>query len=339
MTEAWDNSPLWMLEAPGELRQRRQSLTGLAPGYVRIRFLHCGICGSDLSTFEGRREIDYPVSLGHEFVAEVVAIGERVDGTAPGDFVTSDLNYRCGECDHCRAGRSHLCRRGGAGLFSNRGFAEFADIDASYLTHLDAPRKHLALTEPLSCVLHAKRWVDPAPGERVLVVGAGGLGSCLAFALFDESIEFEIIEALPDRLASIAAAVEPVGRAVTQADSEYDAVFDLSGSESGLRLACERVRSGGRLCTMSHLDGYSKADFLLAALTRRDVSFKVSYINGERETMEVAARLLAHSWDNRWDQVVEVVPFDDLQAAFERRRGSPWCQTLVEVAFPTRQRH
>jgi L-iditol 2-dehydrogenase len=317
---------------------RTRSLHTLPPRRVRVRFLCCGICGSDLSTFEGRREIDYPVSLGHEFVAEVVAVGEAVEGTAPGDFVTSDLNYRCCACDHCRAGRSHLCRRRGDGLFSNRSFAEFADIDASYLTRLAGPQRHFALTEPLSCVLHAKRWVRPTADERILVVGAGGLGSCLAFALCDESVGFEIVETLPRRRATIASAVEPVGRAVTRAEGEYDAVFDLSGSESGLRLACARVRSGGRLCTMSHLDGYSKADFLLAALTRRDIAFKVSFINGKRATMDTAAALLAKSWNSRWEQVIEVLPLDRLQSAFEARRHSPYCQTLVEVAAPVGDR-
>lgn len=323
-----------LLIAPRTLRAERVELPRLAADRVRIRFLFCGICGSDLSMFEGRRRIDYPVSLGHEFVAEVVSVGEQVENTAPGEFVTSDLNYRCGTCDHCRAGRSHLCRRSGDGLFSNRGFAELADIHAGYLTRLEAPHRRLALTEPLSCVLHAKRWVDPVPSERVLVIGAGGLGSCLAFALYDASVSFEIFEIMPDRRAMIAPVVEPLGRAVASPEGEYDAVFDLSGAESGLRLACESVRSGGRLCTMSHLDGYSNADFLLAALTRRDIAFKVSYINGERATMDVAAQLLTRSWGSRWERLIEVVPLEHLQAAFEGRRTSPRCQTLVQVAIP-----
>ena len=59
-----------------------------------------------------------------------------------------------------------------------RRFAELADIRADYVTKIEGPpEKHLALAEPLSCVSHAKQWVDPSPGERVLVVGAGGLGS------------------------------------------------------------------------------------------------------------------------------------------------------------------
>lgn len=326
----------YVLAAQRLLERKRFEAPELAPDRARVRVLYCGICGSDLSTFEGRRKINYPVSLGHEFIAEVTAVGERVEWLTPGETVTSDLNFRCGACDHCRAGRSHLCRRGHEDFFfSNRGFAEFVDIEASYLTKIAGPpEKHLALAEPLSCVSHAKRWVDPSPGERVLVVGAGGLGSCLAFALCCESIRFDLVEVIPERLESIASAIEPMGRAVTEAIGEYDAVFDLSGAESGLRTACEKVRSGGRLCTMSHLDGYSNADFLLAALTRRDIPFKVSYINGEQETMDAAARLLSRSWSRKWDPLLEVVPLGDLQTAFERRRGSPFCQTLIQVSSP-----
>jgi threonine dehydrogenase-like Zn-dependent dehydrogenase len=323
----------YMLTAPRVLRSERFDLPTLAPGWARVRIIYCGICGSDLSVFEGRRQVSYPLSLGHEFVAEVIATGERVEGLVLGQTVTSDLNFRCGACDHCKAGRSHLCRRGREDFFfSNRGFAELADIRADYLTKIEGPpEKHLALAEPLSCVSHAKQWVDPSPGERVLVVGAGGLGSCLAFSLFCQAIEFDIVDLLPGRLESIEPVIDPIGRAVTEAAGEYDAVFDMSGTELGLRTACERVRSGGRLCTMSHLDGYSSADFLLSALTRRDIAFKVSYINGNRETMKASARQLGQLWNSRWDPLLEVVPSEELQAAFDRRRASPFCQTLVKI--------
>jgi threonine dehydrogenase-like Zn-dependent dehydrogenase len=300
---------------------------------VRVRYLYCGLCGSDLSTFEGRRDVAYPVSLGHEFIAEVTEVGADVETLAPGDIVTSDLNYRCGSCDQCRAHRSHLCHRGQEAIFSNRAFAERGDLHASYLVRLEGEvRRHLALTEPLSCVIHAKEWAALRMTDRVLVIGAGGLGTCMAFALCHQTsaIAFEITDEMASRLALIDAAITPVGQAVTRPQGEYDVVFDLSGSESGLRFACTHTRPGGRLCSMSHLDGYSTADFLLGSLTRRDVTFTVSYRNGERGTLQVAIDLLERGWSPAWDRLVEVVPLDQLQDAFESRRRAPWCKTLIE---------
>jgi threonine dehydrogenase-like Zn-dependent dehydrogenase len=324
----------YALTAPRTFRRRSRRLADLPEDWVRVRFLYCGLCGSDLSTFEGRRAVDYPVSLGHEFIAEVWEVGAAVKGLAPGDVVTSDLNYRCGACDQCRARRSHLCRVGQSAAFSNRAFAQFGDLHAGYLLRIDgSPRKHLALSEPLSCVLHAKDWAAPQPGDRVLVVGAGGLGSCLAFALSSASrpVSFEITDHLPSRVQLIERAT-PLAHGIREPDGEYDVVFDLSGSESGLRSACAHTRPGGRLCTMSHLDGYSQAEFLLSALTRRDITFTVSYLNGERETLASAARALAQRWGEGWEDLLEVVPIASLRDAFATRRTTGRCKTVVEVS-------
>jgi|HubBroStandDraft_6_1064221.scaffolds.fasta_scaffold59237_3 threonine dehydrogenase-like Zn-dependent dehydrogenase len=322
------------LAGPGTFAVRSRELENLQADWARLRFLYCGVCGSDMSQFEARRDASYPVSLGHEFIAEVLEIGDAVENVCPGDIVTSDLNYRCGVCDRCRAGRSHLCREGQIGLFSNRAFGDFGDIHASYLLRIDGePHTHLALSEPLSCVLHAKQWAGLQPEDRILIIGAGGIGLCMAFALCNQSPAhpFDIIDLSSNRLAFIGAAISPNGRAVLQPASEYDVVFDLSGSESGLRVGCTYVKPGGRLCSMSHLDGYTTAEFLLAALTRKDVTFTVSYLNGEAENLATATRLLTETWSTSWDRLLELVPIDQLQQAFGRRRTSPWCKTVILV--------
>jgi (R,R)-butanediol dehydrogenase/meso-butanediol dehydrogenase/diacetyl reductase len=212
--------------------------------------------------------------------------------------------------------------------------AEVGDFHASYLIQLDGRvQKHLALSEPLSCVMHARDWAAPQPDDRVLIVGAGSLASCLAFAISTArpAISFEVTDTVRSRMALIESAA-PLAQGIDEPNGEYDVVFDLSGSESGLRSACAHTRPGGRLCTMSHLDGYSHADFLLGALTRRDITFTVSYLNGERETLHAAASALAHSWSPAWDQLLETVPIEALQEAFVTRRTTPRCKTLIEVS-------
>jgi threonine dehydrogenase-like Zn-dependent dehydrogenase len=325
----------YFLEAPGSVKPRTVELDALASEWVRVRFLYCGLCGTDLSAYEGRQEVSYPLAVGHEFVGEVLEVGDAVTALVPGDVVTSDLNYRCGVCDQCAAGRSHLCRDGAIGLFSNRGFADQGDLHERYLIRVDGPAsRQLAMAEPLSCVLHAKEWADVQDGERVLVIGSGSMGFCLAFALWADgrARPFDITDTDADRLALVARAAAPIGTAVDRPDREYDVVFDVSGSESGLHAACDHVRPGGRLCTLSHLGGYSTADFLLEAITYNDITFKVSFLNGELETLRTAAQMLAERWTPAWDAAVEVLPLEDLQQAYERRRGSPWCKTLVRVA-------
>lgn len=324
----------YVLSGPGSLTLEEHVLPELPASWVRLRFLYCGLCGSDLSHFAGRPGVSYPLSVGHEFIAEVTEPGSGVEHLQAGDIVTSDLNFRCGNCDHCLAGRSHLCLVGQQGLFTNRGFSEFGDFEASYLLRLDGPaRFHLALSEPLSCVLHAKRWANLRPGERVLVIGAGGIGLCMAFALCHQrpALDFEITDTMEERLSLIAAAVSPVGHAVAEPDGEYDVVFDLAGTEEGLRAACARVRPGGRIASMSHPNGDQISPFFVSAILRKDVTFTASYLNGEPALLQEAARLLEREWRPTWDGLIEILPLSELQRAYERRPSSPWCKTVIDV--------
>ncbi|HSS41483.1 MAG TPA: alcohol dehydrogenase catalytic domain-containing protein [Solirubrobacterales bacterium] len=324
----------YVLASPGEISSRQRSFGDVPDGWARVRFHYCGLCGSDISHFEGRPGVTYPIAVGHEFVGEVVETGAGVEAISPGDVVTSDLNYRCEECDYCRAGRSHLCRVGQQGLFTNRGFADFGDLDVSYLVPLKArPSPHLTLVEPLSCVLHARDWAGPSAEDRILVIGAGSIGLCMVIALRNHPTQpsFEVTDEMPPRLERLAAVCGSRGEAVSEPEGEFDVVFDVSGTEAGLERACRHVRGGGRLCSMSHPNGNPVSPFLVGAILRKDVTFTVSYLNGERVTMLEAARLLEHHWEPSWNELIELIPIANLQEAYEGRRQSPYCKTVIAV--------
>jgi len=173
----------------------------------------------------------------------------------------------------------------------------------------------------------------PKPGDRVLVIGAGGIGLCTAYALAHGSppVEFEITDPNIERLGRIDRAIGTTGRAVTKSADCYDVVFDVSGSESGLRAACDVVRPGGRLCSVSHLAGYTDGAFLLEKLTPLDVTFTISYLNGERENLSHAVHLIESCWTDAWEACIEVRPIEELQATFEQRRTSSACKTILRL--------
>ncbi len=325
---------VYLLDGPGLIRRHRRVPATLRSNWVRVRFLYCGICGSDISKFEGRRELTYPVSVGHEFVAEIEEVGAAVREFDVGDVVTSDLNFRCGSCDRCEVGESHLCRTGQIGHFTNRGLASRADLHESYLLRLSSNASpHLSLAEPLACVLHAKRWARLGPRDKVLVVGSGGLGMCMTYALLLENpgLTFDITDVVEARMLALAAAATPFCRPVPEPHGEYDVVFDLSGSEEGLRAASERVRLGGRLCSMSHLSGREPASFLFGSLMRRDISFKLSYLDGQRDNLATASRLLEDQWSEAWDSLLEIVPLESLTVNIGSQRAADRCKTVVTL--------
>ena len=154
-------------------------------GEVRLRVLAAGICGSDLHNFKTGQWIAHlPVTPGHEFTAEVTALGADVSALALGDRVIADSRAPCGVCEPCQAGRANLCTKlGYVGEVCDGGFAEEVVLPVRGLLKVDPaiPPQVAALSEPLAVALHAIRRADPAPGKPVLVAGAGPVGglACL----------------------------------------------------------------------------------------------------------------------------------------------------------------
>ncbi|MEV0666502.1 alcohol dehydrogenase catalytic domain-containing protein [Actinomadura luteofluorescens] len=166
------------------------------PGEALIDVAHCGVCGTDVHEYAsgphmirpgphpltGHRP---PLALGHEMSGTVLALGGPVPGVDVGDRVAVDPCWRCGECRWCRRGEYHICPKGGSvGLASPGGFAERVTVPAAGLVRLPdgVPDDLAALAEPLAVGLHAVRRGGVAPGDHVLVLGAGPIGVAVVLA-------------------------------------------------------------------------------------------------------------------------------------------------------------
>ena len=322
-------STAWFLTGCGELTEKSLNLPPLGPKQVMIDFQYCGLCGSDISKFEGRRPGSYPISIGHEFVAVIRSVGSDVIELAVGDVVVSDLNYRCGSCEWCNHQESHLCENGQCGDFSNRGFADAAVIHEEYLIKVNTSSPSLghSYAEPLSCVLHAYDHANIRPNEKLLVLGAGSLGTCLAMILLDTGQPAMFHDPINQRASSI---VESSGQFKRwDKVTRPDVVMDLSGSMDGLLSAVTSVRKGGRVVSMSHLGGYGSSEFLLPTLTRKDVWFIVSYLNGEKSSLTRALDIISRTDPALIRMWTEVLPISELNKAFSKRRVSKANKTVI----------
>ena len=328
------NNTVLRLTAPGTITADTVELPPPGQGFVRVRLLYCGVCGSDISHYRGLRQVEFPVSMGHEFVARVERVGRDVSVVGEGDLVTSDLNYRCGSCVPCRKQRSHLCVEGQCGMFSNRGFSQYSTVHATYLHLLPEFAGHrFALVEPLSCVLHAISWAEPKAEESVLVLGCGGLGLCVAYALSNSlpKLHFDISDLNRSREAALCGA-SGARPAREGSELDYDVVFDVSGSLEGLTRAVGRIAPGGRLCTLSHLDGRHGWTSLLEPLLRRDVAVKMSYLNGERGNIAKAVDLLTRCWTDEWEALLSVHPASQLSEVLGTAERAPANKSIISLA-------
>ena len=151
------------------------------PNQVLIRIRASGICYTDVHQTRGELPGDFPRILGHEPVGEIVAVGPGVRTRQVGDRVGVPwIQASCGRCEWCRRGRPMFC----AGQVTTGGqlaggHAEYmlAYADATMLLPAGLAWEQAA---PIFCagytVWSGLRWAEPQPGERVAVVGVGGLG-------------------------------------------------------------------------------------------------------------------------------------------------------------------
>jgi threonine dehydrogenase-like Zn-dependent dehydrogenase len=227
-----------------------------------IEVSHCGICGSDLHFV--LEQWGQPGSVfGHEYSGVVVAVGDAVTEWAPGDRLVGGPEPRCGACAQCRAGRVQLClSRDAPGIGGARtgAFARYRalDADAAWRVPEGLDLRTAALTEPLAVALHGIHRAEPAPGQRVLVTGAGPIGLLTIAALralgIDDITVSEPAPARRERALAVGAAqaIEPDELAEPRMPSDivegaFDAAIECSGRADAMQVALAQLVSGGTL--------------------------------------------------------------------------------------------
>ena len=124
------------------------------------------------------------MTVGHEFVGVIEAIGENVRDFKLGDLVSGEGHLVCGRCRNCMAGRRHLCpHTSGVGVNRAGAYAEFLSIPVTnvWLASLKIPEEIISCFDPFGNAAHTALSF-PVLGEDVLVTGAGPIGCMDAFA-------------------------------------------------------------------------------------------------------------------------------------------------------------
>jgi len=151
------------------------------PGEVVVRVAACGVCGSDLHFLEDMPLPTSPLTLGHEPAGTIESIGEGVEKWSVGDRVALHVGAGCGSCPACKFGHPMSCASIQCpGLHIDGAFAEALWIPASSLVRVPDGVAMAAAAVATDCVAtpyHAlKCRGGMRDGERVAVIGVGGLG-------------------------------------------------------------------------------------------------------------------------------------------------------------------
>jgi threonine dehydrogenase-like Zn-dependent dehydrogenase len=332
----------------------------LGPDWVVTKPRLTGICGSeskqvffdyasstspDRATGEGfadnpmKNFVSFPHVMGHEVVADVVALGPEAEGLAVGDRVVLNPWLTCGprgispKCPACEAGDLSQCWSFGKGRLAPGihtgmckdvpgGFGELMPAHDSMLFKVpdSIPDEQAVFADPFAVSLHGITRHPPQPGSRVLVYGAGALGSSamailralypdvevMAVARFDaqrklaESLGATTVAPEP-RAELIAAVADWSGGVLQPADGlpmafpgGIDVVYDTIGAAETLEVGARVLRARG---TLVKLGVHGPARWEDTPLYFKEITFTGSNAFGFEEVDGIRRHGIAHYLD------------------------------------------
>ncbi|HJP79386.1 MAG TPA: 2,3-butanediol dehydrogenase [Pseudonocardiaceae bacterium] len=269
----------------------------IGPHEVRLRPYLCGICGTDLHEYAAGPIViptsPHPLSgasapqiLGHEFSGQVLETGAEVDGVAVGDRVSVMPLVYCGQCYYCRRGLNHLCTRMACtGLsWSGGGISEQVVVPGYQVSRLPDEVSDVqgALVEPGAVAAYGVDRTGLAPGDTILVTGAGPIGALAAlYAHAAGAAQVFISEPNPKRRAlaeafGIATVLDPTSEPVPDVLRELtggigvDVAAECSGSQGGLSTALDSLRAHGTATQVGLHTKHATIDPM--ALSNKDLS-------------------------------------------------------------------
>ncbi|GAA2089236.1 2,3-butanediol dehydrogenase [Pseudolysinimonas kribbensis] len=286
------------LYGPGDIRIDEVPAPG-DPGPLQaiVSPLWSGICGTDIKEYTGHGGsadskphpltgyAGLPITLGHEFSARVDAVGSGIQGVEVGDEVAVYPLLHCGKCAACLRGEYQICDiKAWNGLSSPwGGFGQQVLVEHYQL----APLRGIstvagAVIEPAAVALNAVQHARVAPGDTVLVVGAGAIGMlCMLAAKALGAAAVHVFEPNPSRAALIerlggiavpaAAAGDIPGYLADLTDGlGVDVAIDAAGKPASNEAAIASVRAGGTVGVPSVHPGPITVD--VRRLTRFDLT-------------------------------------------------------------------
>ena len=318
---------IWMHEAP---------VPEIGPNDLLVKIRKTAICGTDVHIYNwdawSQKTIPVPMITGHEFVGEIVQMGDEVDGYKLGDRISGEGHVTCGHCRNCRAGRRHLCRNAiGIGVNRPGCFAEFLCIPAGNAFKIpDAiSDDEAAIFDPFGNATHTALSFNMV-GEDVLITGAGPIGIMAVAIAKHVGARYVIITDVNDYRLALARkmgathALNVANESIQDVMNElgmtegFDIGLEMSGNLSAFASMLEAINNGGRIAMLGIPAGEMAIDW-------NQVIFKGLVIKGiyGREMFETWYKMAAmlQSGLNIKPIITHHYPVDEFQKGFDAMRS------------------
>jgi alcohol dehydrogenase (NADP+) len=304
------------------------------PRDVHIEILFCGICHSDLH--QARDEWGgslFPMVPGHEIVGRVKQVGAEVTRFAAGDLVgVGCMVDSCGHCVECRAGLEQFCQNtltltynspdpilGGS---TYGGYSSQIVVDQDFVLRV-SEKLDPAGASPLLCAgittySPLRHW-RVGPGQRVGVVGLGGLGHMgvkLAHAMGAGVSLFTTSPGKADdarRLGADEVIISRNADEMKRHGGRFDFILDTVAVPHSLDAYLTLLKRDGTLCLVGVPDQPHPSPSAFNLISRRR-QLAGSLIGGIKETQE----MLDFCAERGIVSDIELIPIQGVNEAYER---------------------
>lgn len=320
------------------------------PHSVLVAVNYTGICGSDVHYWEhgaiGHFVVKDPMVLGHESAGTIAQVGDAVTTLKVGDRVALEPGYPCRRCAPCLSGHYNLCpeMRFAATPPHDGTLTGFwaAPADFCYKLPEGVSLQEGALVEPLAVAVHIVRQAAVAPGQSVVVMGAGPVGLlCAAVARAFGATTVVSVDIVPSKLefaSGFSSTHTYLSQRVSAEENAAnikrlanlpggaDAVIDASGAEPSIQTCLHAVRRGGTYVQGGM--GRDNITFPIMALCLNEVTAKGSFRYGSGD-YTLAVELIATRKVEVKKLISGVVAFKDAEEAFKKVQKGEVIKILI----------
>jgi (R,R)-butanediol dehydrogenase/meso-butanediol dehydrogenase/diacetyl reductase len=308
----------------GDIRVTEVPIPEAGPGELLLRVSAVGICGTDAHEYRSGPHM-FPKGAfipGHEFAGHVVSLGDDVEGFGEGDIVASGAGISCGRCHRCRRGSTNLCSDYTTlGLQLPGGLAQYVVAPADVCLEvgsLGLSPDFAALAQPMAIAVHGMRRGSIRRGEAAMVVGAGGIGAFITYALAETGATTHVFDLDDERLeiarrlgATSVSHPDSIGAPpLSEPGTMADVVYEVTGTPPGLELALGLAGPGTRVVLVG-LQG-APVPVELRDISLREIELIGTNAHVFAADFAEAARLLASRPEGWSDVAPTALPLDDL---------------------------
>lgn len=320
----------------------------IGPSDVLIRVEMAGVCGTDAHIYWwdkwAQNRIHPPLTIGHEFMGRVEAVGAAVKAVSVGERVSAEGHIACGVCLLCRTGEAHICEHVKIiGVDTDGCFATYIAMPEVNVWKLDPaiPDEFAAVFDPLGNAVHTVMAAGVST-KSVAIMGVGSIGlMAIPVARAAGAARVFAIDVNPSKLelASRVGADETflgtdsnlVDEILKRTNGDgVDVLLEMSGSGAAIDKGLAMVRNGGRAALL----GIPSEDININLAER--IIFKgltVLGINGRRmfETWYQTQALVKSGRVDLRAIITHVLPFEQFDRAFELMKSGEAAKIVLDL--------